>query len=213
MEYRATTTLVVLPAPGADEAAAYYDTLSRGQVATTFAEILALRADPEAATEGAVEAGVSVEVVPDTSLIQVAVTSEDAAAAETGADAVLGQVEPYFGQLGAPYEVSVVDEADGSAERIGFSPGVLAAVVGAVAVIAGLAAYLAIRSLQNARRRTVPMGSLPPVPATVDGHADGTRSLRTDGPPTETAEPVQADGAGVSEARKMDDPLTAPSVR
>lgn len=145
-QYSAMTTLVVLPAGTSAEAASYYDTLSRGQIATTFAEILALRATPAGG-----QTKVTVEVVPETSLIQVTATADSARAAESAADQALGRAEPYFNQLGSPYGVSVVQGAAGTAQHAGLTKGVLAGVVAAVALIAAFAAYLAVRGLQQAR--------------------------------------------------------------
>jgi capsular polysaccharide biosynthesis protein len=145
-QYSAMTTLVVLPAGNSAEAASYYDTLSRGQIATTFAEILALRATPEGG-----KSEVTVEVVPETSLIQVTATADTARSAESAADQALGRAEPYFNQLGSPYAVSVVQDAAGTAEHAGLTVGILAGVVAAVALIAAFSAYLAVRGLQNAR--------------------------------------------------------------
>ncbi|SNX96675.1 hypothetical protein SAMN06893097_1057 [Geodermatophilus sabuli] len=163
VEYQARATLVVLPQGGAAEAASYYDTLSRGQIATTFAEILSLRADPAAAAGGdGSDAEVTVEVVPDTSLIELSATAGAPGAAEAAADAALGQAQPYFDQLGAPYAVSVVEPAAGTAERAGLVLEVFAAVVAAVALIAGLASYLAVRALQHSRRQSRPLAASRP---------------------------------------------------
>ena len=151
-EYRASTTLVVLPDSENVEAASYYDTLSQGQITATFADILRLRAG-QADLAGGSASDVVVDVLPDTSLIQITVTAADAATAEADADAVLVQVQPYFDQLTWPYDVFVVDTAAGSAERSGFSPSLLTAVVAALAMVAGVAAYLAVRTVQQARRQ------------------------------------------------------------
>jgi capsular polysaccharide biosynthesis protein len=173
-QYNAMTTLVVLPAGQSAEAASYYDTLSRGQIATTFAEILALRATPD---DGETE--VTVEVVPETSLIQVTATADTAASAESAADQALGRAEPYFNQLGSPYAVSVVQGAAGTAEHAGLTLGILSAVVAAVALIAAFSAYLAVRGLQHARAQArlvdgrLPSGDDAPT-ADAAGPAPGT---------------------------------------
>lgn len=157
---RAESTLVVLPDAGSAEAASYYDTLSTGQIATTFAEILAIRG-------GATDTGaeIEVEVLPGTSLIQVTAIAGDDATAEAEADAALERARPYFDQLAAPYDVFVVSPAAGTSEPTGLALPVVAGVVVAVAVIAALAAYLAVSSLQQARehaRRTVGGGAMAP---------------------------------------------------
>ncbi len=168
---QAESTLVVLPDAASDEAASYYDTLSSGQIATTFAEILALRGGEGAAPGVDVE----VEVVPGTSLITVTATAEDGATAEAEADAALERARPFFDQLAGPYDVSVVSPAAGTAETTGLALPIVAGVVLAVALVAGLAAYLAVSGLQQARdhaRRAAGAGSsLPPVPARVPAPA------------------------------------------
>jgi len=159
-ESRATSTLVVLPDAESVEVASYYDTLSSGQIASTFAEILALRG-----TEN-ITGDVEVEVVPDTSLIQITVTAADAATAEAAADAALTQTRPYFDQLSSPYDVFEVQSAAGTAEDAGLALELLTGVVAAVAVVAGLATYLAVRGLQQAgngpQRRTQPRAATSP---------------------------------------------------
>ena len=150
-EYRAATTLVVLPDNANAEAASYYDTLSQGQIATTFAQILDLQATPPAPAAGSDPATISVDVLPDTSLIQVTATAAEPAAAEAAADATLVQVQPYFDQLGWPYDVSVVEPAAGTAERAGFTSSVLLSALAVVALVAAIAAYLAVRTLQQTR--------------------------------------------------------------
>jgi hypothetical protein len=207
VQYQARATLVVLPVREAAEAASYYDTLSRGQIATTFAEILDLRADPEAAVDGgASEPELTVEVVPDTSLIQLSATASDPGDAEAAADAALGQAQPYFDQLGAPYAVSVVAPAEGTAERTGLVAGVFAAVVGAVALIAGVAAHLAFRALQQNRRQSRPPAAARPVePA----------PLREPAVVRQPERPVVGNGSAETEpvVGRAADPVTQQTVR
>jgi hypothetical protein len=152
-EYEATSTLVILPDSANVEAASYYDTLSQGQISTTIAQILDLRAAP---VEGGSDATYSVDVVPDTSLIQVSVTADDAAVAEAEADAALERVRPYFDQLTWPYDIFEVDAAEGTAEETGLEPGLLAGVVAAMALFAAGGAYLAVRAIQQARQASQP---------------------------------------------------------
>jgi capsular polysaccharide biosynthesis protein len=151
-QYQASTALVVLPNRENDEAAGFYDTLSRGQVVQTFAEILDLRGAEGASLRGQ---GVSVvvEVVPETSLISVTATAGAPATAEEAADAVLASSRPYFNQLSSPYSVSEVRDAAGTAQRVGLPLGPLAGVVAVVALLAGVASAMAIRALFPLGRR------------------------------------------------------------
>jgi capsular polysaccharide biosynthesis protein len=150
-QYQASTALVVLPAEQSNESAGFYDTLSRGQVVQTFAQILDLQGGQQSAYRSAGVA-VVVEVVPETSLIEVRATASDGAAAESAADSVLTRSRTYFSQLSSPYSISVVREADGTAQQVGLPLGPLAGVVAAVAVLAGLASFLATRALLSAGR-------------------------------------------------------------
>ncbi len=177
-EQRATSTLVVLPDASGVEVASYYDTLSSGQIATTFAQIVGLRAG-EGAPSGV---AVDVDVVPETSLIKVTATAGDAATAEAEADAALERARPYFDQLSAPYDLTAVQSAVGTAEPTGLAPALLAGVVAGLAVIAGLAAYVAVRGLQQARAGTaVPQRETEVVNGPTPVQQPTTVPVRTDG--------------------------------
>jgi len=187
-QYQASTALVVLPAEQSQESAGFYDTLSRGQVVQTFAQILDLQGGQQSAYRSR---GVSVvvEVVPETSLIEVRATASDPADAESAADSVLTHSRPYFSQLSSPYAISVVREADGTAQRVGLPLGPLAGVVAAVAVLAGLASYLAARALLSASGPlTGGWGSRPRLNGAGSGPA-GADPTRTPRPGTPKARP------------------------
>lgn len=202
-ESRAVSTLVVLPASESVEVASYYDTLSSGQITTTFAEILALRG-----TEGStLDADLQVDVVPDTSLIQITATASDGDTAESAADAALASSRPYFDQLSSPYDVFEVRSAAGTAEAAGLAPGLLAGVVAAVAVIAGLATFLGVQALQGAglapQHQAAHRPSPTPRPANAaNGHEPRTApqvavpSASTNGAPTTSAPRKDLPGAG-----------------
>ena len=163
-EYEASTVLVVLPAGQSEESAGFYDTLSRGQVVQTFAQILDLQGAQSSTAGVNVGVEVVVEAVPDTSLIQVEATASDAAVAERVADAVLADSEAYFDQLSSPYDISVVREAEGTAERVGLPLIPLMTVVVAVAALSGVASYLAFRALffgQTSLRTPTSVGEAP----------------------------------------------------
>jgi hypothetical protein len=177
-EQRATSTLVVLPDASGVEVASYYDTLSSGQIATTFAEIVGLRA-ADGAPSGVT---VDVDVVPETSLIKVTATAGDVATAEAEANAALERARPYFDQLSAPYDLSTVQSAEGTAEPTGLTPALLAGVVAGLAVIAGLAAYVAVRGLQQARASTTaPKRAAEVVDGPTPAQQLPTVSVRTEG--------------------------------
>ncbi len=198
-EYEASSTLVVLPNDALAEAASYYDTLSQGQIVTTFAEILDLQATSAADGDAAVTS-VAVDVVPDTSLIRITATAADAQSAETATDAVLAQSQVYFDQLTAPYQISVVQGAGGTAEQTGLAPGLLSGAVAAVALIAGLATYLAVRALLPARQLVRPAAEEPATPSyerpPVARYQEGARAQQVVGGGASVTQPVRVGEAG-----------------
>lgn len=143
--YRASTSLVVLPDREASTEPGYYDTLSRGQVVLTFAQILDLRARNGVSARSDVD--VQVAAVPDTSLIDVTATAPTAAQAENAADEALRASRPYFTQLPSPYEIYVVRGAVGSAERSGGVSTALLLLIPVVALVAGLVTQQVLRAL------------------------------------------------------------------
>lgn len=152
-EYRATSTLVVLPTASAQNPG-YYDTLSQGQVSQTFAQVLQLGAAQTAKSAGG-GASAAVVAVPGTALITVSATAHDRATAESTADAVLATAAPYVEQLHSPYQVVVVRNAQGTATLSGVSRTQLAVVIPVVALVCAVAVQQAARSLRRAPR-TVP---------------------------------------------------------
>jgi capsular polysaccharide biosynthesis protein len=160
-QYRATSTLLVFPDAAAGEFAGYYDTLSRGQVTLTFAQILELQVSGASG-----DPVIDVQAVPDTSLITVTVTAQTAAEAESDADAVLERSRRYFTQLSSPYEISVVRAAAGTAQRSGVPVVPLVLVLPIVALIAGFAAQQAVRVLATQRR---PQPVVPSAGSTTEG--------------------------------------------
>jgi capsular polysaccharide biosynthesis protein len=199
-EYEANSTLVVLPNGQLAETASYYDTLSQGQIVTTFAGILDLQATQLGTAGDEQVREVTVDVVPDTSLIQITGTATDAASAEAATDAVLAQSRAYFDQLPFPYQVNVVQAAAGTAQPAGLAPALLAAVVAAVALIAGIATYLAIRAVLPVRQPLRPVNEAPDAPS--DGlpaaprYRDGGRDERLAGAGASTTQQVRVGEAG-----------------
>ncbi len=146
IEYRASATLVVLPAPAQATDPGYYDLLNQGQIVQTLAQVLDLGVAGDVQDE---VSSISVTVVPDTFLIRVTATAPDPETAETAADSVMTRASTYFSELSAPYTASVISPATGTAERAGVPPRTLLVAVALVAAIAGIAALLATRALQR----------------------------------------------------------------
>jgi hypothetical protein len=146
--YTATATLVVLPAAQTDSSveASYFDTLSQGQVAATYATVLRSRSTPK---QGRATDGVTVDavLVPGTSAIDVHVTASRAPLAERVAGHIVRAGSNTLDRLAEPYRVSVVDAGAGSAKLTGASSGSLLAVVVLVSLVAGVGAQQGVRRL------------------------------------------------------------------
>jgi capsular polysaccharide biosynthesis protein len=160
--YTAESVTVVLPSAGLDTAgsAAYYETLSRGQIVATFAEVannprFEQQAEDKLRLTDAQRATVttSVSVVPDTSVILVRASAEDATIAEQIADGTTSTATEYLGSLSKPYRTDLVRSAQGSAYRSSTSPVLLFGLAVVVALIAALAIQQAIYHLLIAVRR------------------------------------------------------------
>ncbi len=158
-QYRASATLVVLPdrALSVDDAASYYDVLSRGQVVTTFAEILRVRG----LRGGGSGSSVEVSTVPDTAVIQLSATAATRAGAERQANQAFDDVSRYFSEVARPYRVLVVSDAAGSAEPVG-SRVTLGAAVALGALVTGIGVAAAAHSMRRLRGQLPLAGDIPP---------------------------------------------------
>lgn len=157
--WTAESVLVMLPSADLDAAdsAAYYETMSRGQIVATFAEVadnlrFEQQAEQELGLTDAQRADVDgiVSVVPDTSVILVRATATEAGIAEQVADGTTGLATAYFAGLSKPYRTEVVHAAQGSAYSSSTSPVLLFLLAVVVALIAGLAVQQAIYHLMTA---------------------------------------------------------------
>lgn len=154
--YEASTSLVVLPDPSLSPelVAGYYDTLSQGQVVNTFAEVLRVRvAGSDLPAKAGFSAQVSVQVVPNTAVIQVTGSARTSAAAVDVAQNVLPSTSFYINQMYAPYRIALARNAQGTAHRVGLGRAPLLAVVALVALVAALAVQQAARALNTAARQ------------------------------------------------------------
>jgi capsular polysaccharide biosynthesis protein len=159
VRWSASASAVVLPARGVDpdSVAGFYETLSRGQVVETFAQILRLQRF-EADAVGAMGLApadrraidVDVQVVPSTAVIRVSTTASRRELAEEVTDRILALASDYIAGLGQPYTFSIVDDADGSAARSGPPKAAFPLVAGLVALAFGLAAQQATFHLGRA---------------------------------------------------------------
>ncbi len=145
--WSARASVVVLPREGLDPLAVtgYYDTLSRGQVVATYAEILRLQRFERAAASGAGldtaarrTVTTDVRVVTGTAMITIAATTRDARSAVGMADGILEAANSYISKLDQPYVVRIVSGAKGTAQQSTPSSPPLLAVIVVVALMLGV---------------------------------------------------------------------------
>ncbi len=162
--WTAESVIVVLPAASVDDAtsAAYYETLSRGQIVATFAEVagnvrFAQQAEERLGLTPAQREQVTTEVsvVPDTSVILVRASSPEPAVAEKVADMTSTVASAYFAGLTKAYASQVVHPAKGSAYFSGTPVPLLLGAALVVALVAGLAVQQAVYHLGVAHAERV----------------------------------------------------------
>jgi capsular polysaccharide biosynthesis protein len=159
-EWTAETKLLVGPGLQADSTniSAYYETLSRGQVIATAAEIIeqprftrdAIRAVTGDDARGA---ETRVTVVPGTSLVSVSVTARTRATAEGLADEIAASSVPTVNQLLTPYAATPLGSAEDSATRSTLATSQLAAVVALMAAVVGAGVQQVVQRLAGGPRR------------------------------------------------------------
>lgn len=220
-KWTAESVLVVLPSAALDtsDSAAYYETLSRGQIVATFAEVAEnLRfqdqAEQNLQLSDAQRAGVTttVSVVPDTSVILVRTTAGSAAVAEQVADATTTLATTYLAGLSEPYRTDLVHGAEGTATATGTSPLVLLALSVVVALIVGVGVQQAVYHLMVTMRSSKERKARQSDPADATDPADpvdavdpALPALPTD--PAGAADPT--DSAGAAAAAGAEHPVDA----
>jgi capsular polysaccharide biosynthesis protein len=187
-KWTAESVLVVLPSADLDtsDSASYYETLSRGQIVATFAEVaddLQERAEQKLQLSDAQRAGVSttVSVVPDTSVILIRSTAGTAAVAEQLADATTSVATGYLAGLSQPYRTELVRGAAGTAVSSGTSPMILLALAFAVALLVGVAVQQAVYHLMMTARAAKERTARAAGPAPPDGARDAHEAAPPDG--------------------------------
>lgn len=192
-KWTAESVQVVLPSADLDtsDSAAYYETLSRGQIVATFAEVADNQRFQDQAAKNlnltdAQRAGMTttVSVVPDTSVILVRTTAGTAAVAEQVADATTTLASAYLAGLSQPYRTDLVHGAQGTATASGTSPTTLLALAVVVGLIVGVAiqqaVYHLMMTMRSAKRRKAGRAD-PPDPDRAAGEAqDETRDEARD---------------------------------
>ena len=166
MHWTAEARFLVGPPTKVDRtrAPAYYETLSRGQVVSTAAEIMGERRFRDAAVADLglptqSDVSVRVTVVPGTALVSVTATGRDRDQVEEMPNAVIRQASPTIDGLLAPYVVHPLGSAAGTGRQTGLSMGQFVAVLALVAVVGGVAVQQTVQHLLAARRQRIPQRS------------------------------------------------------
>jgi hypothetical protein len=202
-KWTAESVLVVLPSADLDtsDSAAYYETLSRGQIVATFAEVADnLRFQDQAernldlSDEQRAGVTTTVSVVPDTSVILVRTTAGTAAVAEQLADGTTTLASAYLAGLSEPYRTELVHGAEGTAVSSGTSPTTLLALAVVVALIVGVAVQQAVYHLMMTLRSGKKRKARHSEPVDRDGAADEPPVGRPAAPVTDARDETQ-DGA------------------
>lgn len=195
--WTAEVNVVILPPAGLDptDTASYYDALTSGQIAATFAEVLAgIRRAEVAGPTGEPAEGlpvVDVTIVPDTTVLTVRVTSDSPeTATETATEVVLGGSR-FAGAVDQPYRLVDIGEGRPLLRENGpISPSAAGAVL-IVAALVGVAVQQgsqlgAIRHNEDgAAKRPASGDDLDHdqgVPAPTDDPLDGAKGKVPDAP-------------------------------
>jgi len=161
-QWTAEAQFLMGPPDNADRTriAAYYETLSRGQVVATAAELMGERrfqvgaaTDLRLPTTG--DVSVRATVVPGTALVSVTATGRNRDQVEKMPGAVIVRATPTINTLLSPYRVHPLGSAVGTARQTGLSKGQFVAVLALVAVVAGVAVQQVVQHLSAARRQRI----------------------------------------------------------
>lgn len=181
-EWSSQASFLVLPRRevGFDAMAGYYETLSRGQVVATFAELLRLQEFEKSAAnrlslDPASRKGltVTVQVIPDTSIIRVKAASPMKRTAELVADEVRREAQDSISKLGQPYTVEIVTSGESATRsQLALIPLAAGAIGSAVAV--GFAVQQSLLALMRVTRLRV-------VSHSDIGSSDGSAAARSRG--------------------------------
>lgn len=146
--YEAQVDVLVSPSQTASnsDAAALFDSLSRGQVAATAAEIYR-QERWHTGERGTVEAG----VVTPSAVIQVTAQASTAAQATKLVESVVANADPEIDKALAPYQVERLDDTNPTATVVGLSRGLMLVLVLVAAVVAGAAVWRFVSAGRSTR--------------------------------------------------------------
>jgi capsular polysaccharide biosynthesis protein len=154
--WEAEARVVVLPAgrPGQPAETGYYESLSRGQIVGTFAEMLQLDRFEAGVADGlslTPEERQSVEVratvIPDSAMITVTASAPDRVTAETMADAVILSSSDELATFAEPYTLELVSSASGQGRQVGLPGLEYGLIMTVVALVGGIAVQQAVHQL------------------------------------------------------------------
>ncbi|MCL7960268.1 MAG: hypothetical protein M8861_08755 [marine benthic group bacterium] len=163
-QWIARSSALVLPSQpvSPEQLPGYYETLSRGQIVATLAELVRLGefqaevADGFELSESQREfVQLEVNVVADTAMLRVVATSEDPNLAIAMVDGVVEEATTYIGDLVLPYALVPVSSGASNLTESGLSTPIVIGIFGLVALVAGVAVQQAVFHLArlNERRR------------------------------------------------------------
>jgi hypothetical protein len=152
--YQASARIALLPAPDltTQEASAFWEVLTRGQMSRTAAVLYNdPRWLPSAANAAKVPQGelaLTAAALPDTTMLTVTIDAGSAAAAEAALTDVLTKATPEVTSLAAPYAVKVLWPPEGSAVPVPIPGQTQVAAAGALGglLVGGGAGWLFLRS-------------------------------------------------------------------
>jgi hypothetical protein len=181
-EWVARSSALVLPAKPVDpdQLPGYYETLSRGQIVSTLAELVRIGefqaevADRFALSDAQRDfVDVAVNVVANTAMLQVVATSEDPELAVVMVDGVIEASTAYIGDLALPYTLVPVSAGVSNLTEAGLTESMVLGVFVLVALIAGLLVQQATFHLTRLATKRSDSGANPPGAATGDGNTPG----------------------------------------
>jgi hypothetical protein len=151
-EFTASGSVVVLPkaAENASTIASLYETLGRGQIVSTFAEVIRSQTVPNTAP-GAIA---TVTISPDSSILVVTGKAPIAVDAENISAQQIKAGAAAIAKLPTPFTVEVVDDPKGSAVRSGLSASTLLAAIAGAALVLGVAAGQAVGTIRRSNSRS-----------------------------------------------------------
>ena len=180
--WSARESALVLPDSqvGFDRLASYYETLSRGQIVATFAEILRRQHFEISAADAA---GISssdrqhlhstIQIVADTAVIEVVVVAPTGDVARRVATGIMEEARAYLSNIALPFGLIVLNQAEDITKGSTPAKVPLAAVIVLIAVSAGIATQQAAWHLGKLTPVAERPAGRPTIPYSPEGDGQG----------------------------------------